>query len=103
MQVITALSAPMNEAKIYSELESLRNDYIEKVDVSIGVSDVVFGGEPFEKRVWAEPYENSSLVVFLLESKNLLTSKTYCLGLLIGELGALNKLSNEDLWDIGIP
>lgn len=93
----------MDEANIYNELESLRNDYLENSDASMGVSVVVLSGETFEKRVWVEPYENGKLVVFLLESKKVFVSKAYCLGLFIGELGTVKMLSNEDLWDIGIP
>jgi hypothetical protein len=93
----------MNEAVIYNELESLRDLYLENNDGSLGVSEVAISGEFFEKRVWVELHENSKLVVFLLESKTLVTSKAYCLGLLISESGAVRKMSNEDLWGIGIP
>ena len=93
----------MNEARIYEKLESLRESYLDDLPMPKNESDVELDGQMFTQRVWTEPHENGKLVVFMFESNKIIYSKAFCLGLKINENGAAENLSNEQLWDIGIP
>lgn len=93
----------MNESEIYNKLEELRAGLDPASEAVSSIAKVEIDGEFFEQRIWSEVYENSKLFVFLLELEKTLSTKTYCLGLLVGSGGETKHLSNEQLWDIGIP
>ena len=93
----------MIESEIYDKLEELRAGFNPTSETVSSVEKIEFDGKTYEKRVWSEPYENSTLFVFLLESEKDLSTKTYCLGLLVNPNGDTKQLSNQQLWDIGIP
>lgn len=93
----------MDEAQIYDKLESLRESYLDDSPMPNNEADIELDGRKFTQRVWAEPHENGKLVVFMLESDKAVYSNAFCLGLKINEDGAAENLSNEQLWDIGIP
>jgi hypothetical protein len=93
----------MNEARIYGRLESLRDNYIADSLKPAIESDIKLDGQKFSQRVWSEPNDAGELIIFMLESRKIIVSKAFCLGLIIDENGATEKLSNEQLWEIGIP
>ena len=93
----------MNESEIYKKLEVLRSGLDPKSEGVSSTEKVEFDEQIFEQRVWSESYERSKLFIVLLEMKKTLCSKTYCLGLLVHPNGETENLSNEQLWDIGIP
>jgi hypothetical protein len=94
----------MNEAEIYNKLEKLRAELNPaSFEAESSITKVVINNEVFEQRIWLESYENSKLFVFLLEMEKPLQAKTYCLGLQVGSDGQTKYLSNEQLWNMGIP
>lgn len=93
----------MNESEIYNKLEKLREGLDPTLERVSSVVKIELGGQIFEERVWSETYENSNLIVVLLEMEKTLCSKVYCLGLLVHPGGETEHLSNEQLWNIGIP
>lgn len=92
--------------KIYAILEQYRTNYIEGskelcVDLKTNID-----GTNFKKNVWIDSSisEKGNLIVFMLSSKKLFfLSSHYCLGLIEAEDKEHLKLSNEELWEIGIP
>jgi hypothetical protein len=93
----------MNESEIYNKPEELRAGLDLTSEKVSSTTKFEIGGEAFEQRIWSELYESSKLFVCLLEVEKTLYTKAYCLGLLVGSGGQAMHLSNEQLWDIGIP
>jgi len=93
----------MLESEIYNKLEELREGLDLTCENVSSITKFELDGETFEQRIWSELYEDSKLFVCLLEIKKMICTKTYCLGLLVGSDGKTKLLSNEQLWDIGIP
>ena len=61
-------------------------------------------GVEYTETVYAEKYlEDKVLVVFELSKSNIIGSTHHCLGIEIGKDQSNVLLSQEDLWNIGIP
>ncbi len=93
----------MNESSIYTKLEFLRDQFINDklktcVDLKLNIDDQIF-----TQNVWVEPHELGKLVVVMLATEKLSISHKYCLGLIQTTDGSIELLSNEQLWEIGIP
>ncbi|WDE10397.1 hypothetical protein [Thalassomonas haliotis] len=93
----------MNESSIYAKLEVFREQFIAGelkpcIDVKLKL-----GEHLFTQNVWVEPHEKGELVVIMLGSEKCLNSNKYCLGLTTAKDGSVEYLTNEQLWDIGIP
>ena len=98
-----ALSGKMNEAKIYERLESIRDKYLDDSTSIPKEINIKLDRKNYTQRAWAESHKKGELIVFILEAESFLVSKAYCLGLIINKAGSVEKLSNEQLWEIGIP
>ena len=93
----------MNESSIYAKLEFLRDQFINDklkpcVDLELNIDDQIF-----TQNVWVEAHEQGQLVVVMLAIEKSLISHKYCLGLIQVKDGTIELLSNEQLWEIGIP
>jgi len=95
----------MEETLIYKYLEELRDEYQKEEGLfSLPIDDTIsIEGKKYERNIWSEEYQGNKLVVFKLESKALLGSNNYCLGLEVCNNGTSKMLTNETLWEIGIP
>jgi hypothetical protein len=92
----------MSDMEIYQKLEALRDNYLNEAVIQKNSEYVIFG-KAYEQKIWSESFQKDELIVFQLESKNIIGSSVYCLGLRRSEAGKIEKLSNSQLWDIGIP
>lgn len=95
----------MDEIIIYKYLEELRDKYQrEENSFSLPVYDTIsVEGKKYDRNIWLEECQGNKLVIFKLESKALIGSKNYCLGLEVSNNGTSKMLTNENLWEIGIP
>ncbi|XQF90132.1 hypothetical protein ACOBV8_17100 [Pseudoalteromonas espejiana] len=86
-------------------LEALRQKYLESPsDFSFSnESTVRIGCKNYNQNIWQDQSSDSALVVFELSSKGLLVSNHFCVGVKHNSGGSLELLSNEQLWEIGIP
>ena len=78
--------------------QKVENSFSLPVDDTISIE-----GKEYERSIWSEEYQGNNLVIFKLESKALLGSNNYCLGLEVSNNGNSKMLTNEKLWEIGIP
>jgi hypothetical protein len=92
----------MSDMEIYQKLEALRDNYLNEAVIPKN-SEYMISGKAYEQKIWSESYQKDELIVFQLESKNIIGSSVFCLGLKRSEAGKIEKLSNSQLWDIGIP
>ena len=95
----------MNETILYKYLEELRGKYLEDRGLySLPIDDVVtIEDKTYERIIWSEEYQGNELIIFQLEIKAFIGSNNYCLGIEAGNNGINKLLTNENLWDIGIP
>lgn len=86
-------------------LETLRQTYLENPsDYSLpNESTVWVGGKSYNQNIWRDQSFDSLLIVFELSSKGLAVSKHFCVGVKHNAEGPHELLSNEQLWEIGIP
>ena len=89
---------------INEHLETLRQDYLKSNNPEkyLGSSEIVINGSEFKQNIWIDENGNGKLVVFELVRKKVLISNHYALALQYSDAGDLIKLSNEQLWEIGI-
>jgi hypothetical protein len=88
---------------LFDKLEQLRSQF-ESNDIGF-CADVKLQIESrsFLKSIWSEPHELGELIIFMFLEKGLICDKSCCLGLIKGKNGETTKLTQEQLWDIGIP
>jgi|TARA_R110000765_G_scaffold92305_2_gene174488 hypothetical protein len=86
-------------------LETLRQAYLENPSgYSLpNESTVQVGGKSYNQNIWQDQSADAALVVFELSTNGLLVSKRFCLGVKYNAEGSQELLSNEQLWEIGIP
>lgn len=92
-------------------LEALRNVWLLKIDydsipngfVDLSGSEVRIDGLLYREKVYVESADEGKIVVFHVSRKSgLITSTHYCLGVLVSK-EKQKLLSNEELWELGIP
>ena len=85
-------------------LETLRQYYLQSdnPDSYLGSSEIVIDGSEFKQNVWIDENGGCKLVVFELVSSEALVSNHYAVALQYSDAGNLTKLSNEQLWEMGI-
>ena len=90
---------------IQQHLETLRQAYLENPsDYSLpNESTVRLGGKSYNQNIWQDQFSDSALIIFELTSNGLLVSKHFCVGVKYNADGSQGLLSNEQLWEIGIP
>ncbi|WP_152996170.1 hypothetical protein [Pseudoalteromonas sp. H105] len=93
----------MNQSSIYAKLEFLRDQFIAGELKPCVDQELKLNGHIFTKNVWVEPHESGELAVIMLAIDKLFITNKYCLGAIINKSGSIEYLSNEQLWDIGIP
>ncbi len=86
----------------YEYLGKLRDAYINsKNPVTLhGDSEVVINGKSYKQSIWQD---TGQLVVFQVSKQGFLSSNYFCLGLNFSSNGKPKMLSNEQLWEMGIP
>ena len=86
-------------------LETLRQTYLENPsDYSLpDESTVQVGGKSYNQNIWQDQSADAALVAFELSTNRLLVSKHFCVGIKHNAEGLYELLSNEQLWEIGIP
>ena len=88
-----------------SFLEKLREQYIATEDDDLLFTDkeCALGSTIYRLNCWKDFHGKDSVVVFELKEKGRLISTSTCLGLRYSETQDLLLLSEQQLWDIGIP
>ena len=86
----------------YEHLGKLRDAYIHSKEPGTlhGDSEVVINGKRYKQSIWKDM---DQLVVFQVSKQGFLSSNYFCLGLNFSSNGKLEMLSNEQLWEMGIP
>jgi hypothetical protein len=86
----------------YEHLSKVRDAYINSTDQATlhRDSEVVINGKRYKQSIWQDIDE---LVVFQVSKQGFLSSNYFCLGLNFSSNGKPEMLSNEQLWEMGIP
>ena len=103
--VIGKLCAKWTVMNPISFLEKLREQYIatEDDDLLFTNKECALGGTIYRLNCWKDFHGKDSVVVFELKEKGWLISTSTCLGIRYSETQGLLLLSEQQLWDIGIP
>ncbi|ELS8947890.1 hypothetical protein [Vibrio fluvialis] len=100
----------MSDSNIYRKLEELRARFdgiaIEAIEQELG--RVQFGPVQIDEIVfyssaWLDHVGDEKLLIFQLHQSGVLVSKNYCIGIKYSDEGDAVHLTNEQLWEIGIP
>jgi hypothetical protein len=86
----------------YQHLSKIRDEYIHSKNPAalLGDSEVIINGKIFKQSIWQDVEQ---LVIFQVSKQGLFSSNYFCLGLNFNSNGKPEMLSNEQLWEIGIP
>ena len=86
----------------YQHLSKIRNEYINAKDPAalLGDSEVIINDKKFKQSIW---HDVEQLVIFQVSKQGFFSSNYFCLGLNFNSDGKPEMLSNEQLWEIGIP
>lgn len=100
----------MSEETINSILEDLRKRYLEWSLNSLHTQLAKERFEPirivdktFQPSVWLDKVGNEQLLIVQLEHKGVFSSTAHCCGARLLESGKKENLSNEQLWEMGVP
>jgi len=100
----------MNDSNIYRKLEKLRARFdgiaIEAIEQELGrvqFGTIQIDGIVFKSSAWLDQVGDEKLLILQLQQSGVLVSKNYCLGTKYSESGNVVYLTNEQLWEIGIP
>ncbi len=100
----------MNEDNINSMLDSIRKRYLEWSMKSLQTEldgekfePICIDGKNFESSVWLDPVGGEKLLIVQLEHKGAVINTTYCCGARMLGNGKFENLSNDQLWEMGIP
>ncbi|MBU2112879.1 MAG: hypothetical protein KKE94_03790 [Gammaproteobacteria bacterium] len=100
----------MNDSNIYRKLEELRARFdgiaIEAVEQElerVQFGPVQIDGMVFQSSAWLDQVGDEKLLIFQLQQAGVVVSKTYCIGTKYSDGGNAAHLTNEQLWEIGIP
>ena len=100
----------MSDSNIYLKLGELRARFdgiaVEAIEQELGC--VQFGpiqidGIVFQSSAWLDQVGDEKLLIFQLHQSGVLLSKSYCIGIKYSDEGDVVHLTNEQLWEIGIP
>ena len=100
----------MSDSNIYRKLEELRARFdgiaIGAIEQELG--RVQFGpmqidGMVFQSSAWLDQVGDEKLLIFQLHQSGVLVSKSYCIGIKYSDGRNAVHLTNEQLWEIGIP
>jgi hypothetical protein len=86
----------------YEHLGKLRDAYINSKNPATlhGDSEVVINGKRYKQSIWQDM---DQLIVFQVSKQGFLSSNYSCLRLNFSSNGKPEMLSNEQLWEMGIP
>jgi hypothetical protein len=86
-------------------LEILRQVYLENPSAYSlpNETTVRVGDRDYNQNIWQDQSSESALVIFEISSIGLAFSKHFCVGVKLNTEGTIELLSNEQLWEIGIP
>lgn len=100
----------MSDANVYSELEMLRARFdsiplemIEREFKCVQFEPVQIDGRLFQSSAWLDQVGDEKLLVFQFQASGLLSDKYYCIGTKYSNNGSIVHLTNEQLWEMGIP
>ncbi len=93
----------MDTSIIYEKLEFYREQYLAQ-SIGLCVDKIVsINNKQFTLNIWLDHDSSFELVVFMLTESKLLFKSHYCLGLRKLHKKQIEYLTNEQLWEIGIP
>ena len=95
----------MSESEIYSHLKGLRESFNESPQLELKQfgGTVIIHGDRYTQAAWRDLHGEDELVIFELKLERWRGSKHYCLGLRRNKDGSFEEISNEQLWEMGIP
>ena len=100
----------MSDSNIYRKLEELRTHFdgiaIEAIEQELGrvqFGPIQIDGMVFQSSAWLDQVGDEKLLIFQLHQSGVLVSKSYCIGVKYADEGNAVHLTNEQLWEIGIP
>ena len=95
----------MEKEAVYKYLEELIDKYQNDNDSLLLPTDdfINIDDKKYKRDIWSEEYQGNKLVIFKVEAKAVVGSKSYCLGIEYSDNQVSKKLTNENLWEIGIP
>jgi len=100
----------MNDSNIYHKLEELRARFdgiaIEAVEQELGrvqFGPIQIDGIVFQSSAWLDQVGDEKLLVFQLQHSGVVISKNYCIGSKYSANGSTVHVTNEQLWEMGIP
>jgi hypothetical protein len=105
LPLLGALGAKWTVMNPVSFLEKLREQYIatEDDDLLFTNKECALGSTIYRLNCWKDFHGKDSVVVFELKENGLLISTSTCLGIRYSETQDILLLSEQQLWDIGIP
>ena len=88
-----------------SFLEKLRAEYLatESDDLLFTNKECILESTTYRLNCWKDYHGIDCIVVFELKEKGLLITASTCLGIRYSETKDASLLSEQQLWDIGIP
>lgn len=100
----------MNDLNIYLNLEKLRarfdsvpSEMIEQELKCVLFEPIQIDGIWFKSSAWLDQVRDERLLIFQFQQSGVLINKSYCIGTKYSANGDAVHLTNEQLWEIGIP
>lgn len=100
----------MSDSNIYRKLEELRARFdgiaIEAIEQELGrvqFGPIQIDGIVFQSSAWLDQVGDEKLLILQLHQSGVLVSKSYCIGIQYSDGHNAVHLTNEQLWEIGIP
>jgi hypothetical protein len=90
-------------SKIRDEFSKLPSDSLVDVVASYKPASLVIDGDIFTSSVWIDQVGNDKLLIVALSKKRFFLESVYCLGFKLTKGTDIEYLSNEQLWEMGIP
>jgi hypothetical protein len=89
----------------FSFLEKLRSRYLstESEELLFNDKECTIEGTVYRLNSWKDFHGKDAIVVFELKKKGVLITNSYCIGIRFSANQETLLLSQEQLWEIGIP
>ncbi len=86
-------------------LEKLRSTYLdtESDELLFNDKECVINGTVYRLNSWKDFHGKDAIVAFELKKKSILVTNSYCIGIRFSVNQEPELLSQERLWEIGIP
>ncbi|GGZ11358.1 MULTISPECIES: hypothetical protein [Shewanella] len=100
----------MSDSNIYRKLKELRARFegiaIEAIEQELErmqFGPILIDGIAYQSSAWLDQVGDEKLLVFQLQHSGVLISKSYCIGSKYSANSSTVHVTNEQLWEMGIP